>query len=342
MYAMRCFKLPKVLLFKIASICARFWWGSTEGKHKIHWKKWNSLCFPKEYGGLNFRDFEGFNKALIAKQVWRIFTNPTSMLALVLKSRYFPNSYLLQASATAKSSFFWKGFVWGLELLKSGLRKQIGNGRDTYIFSDPWLPRPRLFKVISNGGGDPNCAVSEFMTHPDRWDINKLQMFLCPEDVNLIASILISSSAPDKWIWHFLKSGKYSVRSGYKDYIMQQIEASTSGSGLEQSWWKFMWSLKIPSKVQQFIWRTYNNCIPTMANLQHRHIVTNGSCPVCGKGPETTDHALFRCSRAKKFWRLVNSNIHIREIRFDSIQDRFLDIYNSDQRAMLDWICVGA
>lgn len=40
MYAMGCFRLPKGILTKINALCAKFWWGSTDQKHKIHWSSW--------------------------------------------------------------------------------------------------------------------------------------------------------------------------------------------------------------------------------------------------------------------------------------------------------------
>lgn len=107
-YVMGCFRLPKLFLSKLTSLCAKFWWGSSEGKQKIHWMKWDKVCQPKEMGGLNFRDFEGFNQALLAKQTWRVFSNPQSKLARILKSRYYPNSSLIQAEAKGSFSYFWK------------------------------------------------------------------------------------------------------------------------------------------------------------------------------------------------------------------------------------------
>ncbi|XP_062118498.1 uncharacterized protein LOC133832130 [Humulus lupulus] len=43
-YIMSCFKLPKRLLYELQSMEARFWWGSTTNKRKMHWCKWNHLC----------------------------------------------------------------------------------------------------------------------------------------------------------------------------------------------------------------------------------------------------------------------------------------------------------
>ncbi|XP_020258415.1 uncharacterized protein LOC109834810 [Asparagus officinalis] len=40
-YVMSCFKLPKNCLNSIQSLMARFWWGSTEKKKRIHWSKWS-------------------------------------------------------------------------------------------------------------------------------------------------------------------------------------------------------------------------------------------------------------------------------------------------------------
>lgn len=124
--------------------------------------------------------------------------------------------------------------------------------------------------------------------------------------------------------------------------MLQKNNESTSDSGIERNWWKKMWSLKIPSKVKQFIWRAHNYCIATMLNLYRRHVVTNGLCPDCKKKQESTNHALFRCDRAKRFWRLIHHNINIRQFNYESIQDRFLDVYQSVQQDMLVWICMGA
>lgn len=40
-------------------------------------------------GGTGFHDIKVFNKALLAKQLKRIFTNPNSLVAIILKEKYF-------------------------------------------------------------------------------------------------------------------------------------------------------------------------------------------------------------------------------------------------------------
>lgn len=62
--------------------------------------KWDDLCKPKFQGGLGFRNLTAFNKSLLAKQVWRIINYPNSLMARVLKGKYFKNSDVMEASRT--------------------------------------------------------------------------------------------------------------------------------------------------------------------------------------------------------------------------------------------------
>lgn len=83
---------------------AGFWWGDTDEKKRKHWWSWKSMCSPKSEKGIGFRDLASFNKALLARQCWRIIRNPHVMWVRILKARYFPNSTFLKAKKGARAS----------------------------------------------------------------------------------------------------------------------------------------------------------------------------------------------------------------------------------------------
>lgn len=82
-------------------------------------------------------------------------------MARVLKGKYFPTSELFEAIVRSNSSYFWKGFIWGLDLLKSGSRKQIENGISVQLLDDPWIPRPHTFKVLGLKERCENLKVAD-------------------------------------------------------------------------------------------------------------------------------------------------------------------------------------
>ncbi|GAU48756.1 hypothetical protein TSUD_185510 [Trifolium subterraneum] len=105
----------------------------------IHWLAWERLACPKAYGGLGFRNFEAFNKAMVAKQVWNIVQNPNSLVAKLIKARYFPRSSLFEAPLGYNPSFAWRSMWQARQILSLGCRWRIGSGDNIRVMHDPWL-----------------------------------------------------------------------------------------------------------------------------------------------------------------------------------------------------------
>jgi hypothetical protein len=75
-YAMSSFIFPDILCHRLDTTFKNFWWGFSKGKnHNLTLKSWNSLCLPKDQGGMGFRLMKDINISLIIKLGWKILSN---------------------------------------------------------------------------------------------------------------------------------------------------------------------------------------------------------------------------------------------------------------------------
>lgn len=114
-YIVGVFKLSFSVCDDLTRMVKNYWWGSEKVKRKTHWMAWHQIMKPKAMGGLGFRDYMIFNLALLARQAWRLLTNPESLCARVLKVKYYPNGRLEDTVFAGKhivilaSHYIWFG-----------------------------------------------------------------------------------------------------------------------------------------------------------------------------------------------------------------------------------------
>ncbi|KHN13746.1 Putative ribonuclease H protein, partial [Glycine soja] len=63
-YMLSFFRVPKKVVQKLVSIQRNFLWGGGSEVAKIAWINWDTICLPKNKGGLGIKDLSKFNEAL--------------------------------------------------------------------------------------------------------------------------------------------------------------------------------------------------------------------------------------------------------------------------------------
>lgn len=307
LYCMSIFLLPKGLCSDITSHMRKFWWGHQENKHKINWMCWGKMGLGKASRGMGFRDLSCFNRALLAKQCWRLWKNPDNLVARLMRAKYYPDGSILEAKVGIRPSFAWRSISSSCEVLKEGLIWRIGNGATVQIWNDKWIPNPSTFRIVTPPNVlSPNATVKELF-EPDLkgWNIPLLEQIISIEEVQLIRSLPIScTNQLDTLIWRSTTNGIFSVRSAYH-LQMESRHLNSVGSSFssrENGFWKKLWGLAVPNVEKNFLWLACHNILPTWKNLMKCKVLQNPECPICGFMVEMNFHIPWQCPATSYVW----------------------------------------
>jgi ribonuclease HI len=306
-YCMSVFQLPKALCRDINSLLLRFWWGAKENEAKISWMSWKKLGRSKSVGGLGFRELECFNKALLAKQGWRLIQQPDSLVAQIFKEKYYPHGSFLDSTLGKKPSYAWKSIWQAKDFLENGLVWRVGDGSSIRIWEDKWLPHPVPHAASSpNQDWNRNARVQALIDdNVGWWDVRLIRELFTSAVAEEICSLPICPTRlPDKLIWCGTSNGSFSVKSAYhmgKQLSIQAVGECSRASEINK-FWTSLWALNVPGVVKVFLWKACHNLLPTKANLFQRKVTTDPLCPICEVEVETTCHILWGCRSASDVW----------------------------------------
>lgn len=129
-------------------------------------------------------------------------------------------------------------------------------------------------KHKDNGEGTSNSTKSENLWK-DIWKLN------CPNKVKLFIWKAFRDILP---INHRLNIRKVLTALGW----LKEGKHKDNGEGISNSiksenLWKDIWKLNYPKKVELFIWKAYRDKLPTNHHLNIRKVLTEDSCPLCGR-----------------------------------------------------------
>ena len=242
-----------------------FLWSGDKDKKKYHLVKWETVCMPKEQGGLGILDLELMNISLISKWLWKLF-NEDGLWQQILTSKYLRKITLCQVSARPGDSHFWQGLMEVKPLFWPCCTVMVGNGEKTSFWEDHWVGDmplakqfPRLFSIslnkletVKNVFANGMNSLRFRRTRVGELGTQWAEMFRLLDRVAL-------TETPDKLRWKLTESGVFSVKSLY---LAMQVRNTVP--------YRFMWKVKIPLRVKTFLWLVLKKSILTRDVLLHR------------------------------------------------------------------------
>ncbi|GAU27711.1 hypothetical protein TSUD_126570 [Trifolium subterraneum] len=269
LYYFSFFKVPSSVLKVLVSIQRNFLWGGgLEGK--ICWVKWDTICLPKDRGGLGIKNLDLFNLSLLSKWKWRCLTEPNVLWSELLKFRYgsFSDNFLCRSVVSAKSSdsLWWRdilkvGEVEGNLWFSASVSSILGDGKSIGFWKEKWIGNASLKELFSNlfeKEIDKNAVVAD----KGRWETVGWSWVLFQEGVLLDnaateAADLLSLLADyhpfdrnDNWKWIPEAYGQFSVSSTYQ-FLQQRTTADEICPNVVGAL-KRLWKNDLPSKVSIF------------------------------------------------------------------------------------------
>ena len=153
----------------------------------------------------------------------------------------------------------------------------MGDGTSISIWSDPWLPNNHYGFLSTSAHPElsKEKVSSLFLQNVKQWDRDIIVDLFNERDRNLILNIPLSyRQVKDSWYWCFdpkdvfLVKNCYRVVNGDFDTIVDPI-------------WSRIWHLRVPNKVENFLWRASVDCLSTNVALVLRHVPISAQCPLC-------------------------------------------------------------
>ncbi|MBA0777333.1 hypothetical protein Gotri_005369 [Gossypium trilobum] len=103
--------------------------------------------------------------------------------------------------------------------------------------------------------------------------------------------------------WYREKTCQYTVRSGYKDLMIQNDNTEISED--TQIIYKKIWFLSIPAKIKIAMWRALRDFLPIGQLLFNRRIRNSTIYPRCNAASESFLHVVAECNQVKEIWVVI-------------------------------------
>lgn len=139
--------IPNSIFKKIEELCRNFLWSGQHDKRAIPLVAWEQICLPRCEGGLGIKQLKLWNKAALAKHLWKICKYKDALWPKWIHLNYIKGGSIWEMEIPQDSSWSLRKILQTRELFKNFIAVEVGDGRETLLFYDQWMRNCRLADI---------------------------------------------------------------------------------------------------------------------------------------------------------------------------------------------------
>ncbi|GJV92190.1 RNA-directed DNA polymerase, eukaryota, reverse transcriptase zinc-binding domain protein [Tanacetum coccineum] len=137
------------VIYDINKLLKGFLWCQgelTKGKAKV---SWDSICKPKELGGLGIKDLKLWNEVLLVKQLWNVISKKNTLWVKWVISKNLKGKNIWEANAKVNSSVGWKEILKLRDKIRKHVLWKIRYGNSVNAWYDNWNTAGPLNEIVT-------------------------------------------------------------------------------------------------------------------------------------------------------------------------------------------------
>ncbi|KAJ9560832.1 hypothetical protein OSB04_005992 [Centaurea solstitialis] len=293
------FLLPVSVVKEIEKLMRRFLWSSGDaikGKAKVSWKE---VCLPKGKGGLGIKSLKCWNKALLAKQIWKLIDNGESVWVKWMHEYRLKGRNFWEVGAIHDASWFWRKVVHIRGMFREQFVHVLGVGRRTSVWFDNWHPAGPLCNFISKR----DIYAARLSLDLRVCDMVVDGLWVWPIEIWIKYGNILQMYMPrliantwDKLRWK-------SRKGACVDFDVAAVWSDLFEDFNDFRWANLIWFSHGIPRHAFILWLAIKERLRTLDRLNCWGLIQNPICVLCNDGVESHDHLFVDCCYVQEVWR---------------------------------------
>lgn len=332
------FILPIAIHETIQSMLTRFIWRGNivdKGGAKVSWQ---TICLPREEGGLGIKDPSEWNKSQIICHLLKVINHAPTLWASWVNKTILKRKHFWIIPIPTDCSWIWKKLLRLRDLALHFISYSIGDGNTISLWFEPWCNSKCLAKsttapIISQCTMNKNARVHDII-NTGSWRLptpNHRHHHFDPT----LSHWLLTFNYPnfnlnvrDVILWDGLDLCKVKTR-----HVWESLRHRT----LQVQWYHAVWHQLKVERYAHHQWLLSHGRLNTLARLARFGIDLDQQCFLCVGGRETDTHLYLFCpySRYVLTSILMRFNLGILGNTWNDFQQHILDIQDGAKRRVV-------